>query len=113
MLNTTPTEPVHVDDEALVDLIERSEVPVLVDFYADWCAPCRFMAPVLDRFARENAGKVVVAKVDTEASPDQAMRLGIRGIPTLVLFVAGREVDRQVGAAPAEYLENMLATAGQ
>lgn len=113
MLNTDYTQPVHVDDEALAELLDSSEVPVLVDFYADWCGPCRYMAPILDRFAHENAGKVVVAKVNTDRNARHATHLRIRGIPTMVLFVSGKEVDRQVGAVPAEYLENMLATAKQ
>ena len=103
--------PLHVDAAALSELVRTSTVPVLVDFHADWCAPCRMMAPVLDTFAREHAGEVVVAKLDTDRNPEAAMEHGIRGIPTLVLFLGGAEVDRQVGAVPAAYLENMLATA--
>lgn len=106
-------QPVQVDDQSLPELLRTAQVPVLVDYYADWCGPCRFMSPILERFARDNAGKVIVAKLDTDRSPAETIRMGIRGIPTVVLFVEGREVDRQVGAVPAEYLENMLATAHQ
>lgn len=71
------------------------------------------MAPVLDRFAHEHAGEVVVAKLDTDRNQEAARDYGIRGIPTLLLFLNGAEVDRQVGAVPASFLENMLATAAQ
>ena len=108
---TTPHDhPITVDAAGLDNLIRTSEVPVLVDFYADWCAPCRFMAPILDQFAREHAGEAIVAKLDTDRNPAVARRHGIRGIPTLLIFKNGQEVERQVGAVPGEYLENLLAT---
>ncbi len=113
MTAVQPDRPTHVDSQQLDELVRTAEVPVLVDFYADWCAPCRMMAPVLDGFAREQAGKVLVVKLDTDSSPEAAIRLGIRSIPTLVLFRGGREVDRQVGVASAAYLANMLATSDQ
>ena len=75
-------------------------MPVLVDFYADWCGPCKMMAPVLDEIARERAGEVLVAKLDTDRNPTMAVRYDIRGIPNLIVFRDGREVARQVGAAP-------------
>lgn len=110
MSTNTHDRPIHLDDAALMELIRTSELPVLVDFYADWCAPCRMMAPVLDQIAKARAGEVVVVKINTDDNPDAAIRNGIRGIPTLVLFHGGDEVDRQVGAVPAPYLERMLAT---
>ena len=103
--------PVHVDDAALTELVRTSTVPVLVDFYADWCGPCRLMAPVLDQIARQHAGEVVVAKLDTDRNPATAERFGIRGIPTMILFRNGREFRRQVGAVPAAAVERMLAAA--
>jgi thioredoxin 1 len=105
--------PIVVDAVALAELVRTSALPVLVDFHAEWCGPCRFMAPVLERFAHDHAGEVVVAKLDTDHNEEAAHRYGIRGIPTLLLFLNGEEVDRQVGAVPAPYLENMLATAAQ
>ena len=105
------THPIHVDDAALTELLRTSTVPVLLDFYADWCGPCRLMAPVLDQIARAHAGEVVVAKLDTDANPETAERYGIRGIPTMILFRGGREVRRQVGAVPAAAVERMLAAA--
>ncbi|HEY0996214.1 MAG TPA: thioredoxin [Gemmatimonadaceae bacterium] len=113
MTAVQPDRPTLIDSQALDELVRSSAVPVLADFYADWCAPCRMMAPILDSFAREHAGQVVVVKVDTDASPQAAITLGIRSIPTLVLFRDGREVDRQVGVASPAYLANMLATSGQ
>ena len=79
-------------------LIERSGVPVLVDFWAEWCGPCRMMAPEFERAAVLLEPRVRLAKLDTEAAPDAAEPYGIRGIPTLILFSGGREVARQSGA---------------
>ena len=102
--------PVAVNVATLSELVRTSDVPVLVDFYADWCAPCKYMAPVLERFVHKHVGEVVVAKLNTDQNPVAAEEHGIRGIPTLVLFNHGEEVDRQVGAVPEPYLDNMLAT---
>jgi thioredoxin 2 len=74
---------------------------VLVDYYADWCGPCKMMAPVFADFARRQKGRVLVAKVNTDENPGVSMRFGIRSIPTLALFVGGREVARQPGAMGA------------
>lgn len=112
MSTTSETaRPIIVDDTALAHLIRTETVPVLVDFYADWCGPCHMMAPILEQFARQNAGKVIVAKLDTDRSPASANQYGIRGIPTMVLFHGGREVNRQVGLAPITLLEKMIKTA--
>jgi len=81
-----------------------------VDFYADWCGPCRMMAPVFAEFARRQRGTALVAKVDTERSPVVAARFGIRSIPTLTVMRDGREVARQVGAVPMAALEQLLAS---
>ena len=75
----------------------QSEAPVLVDFYADWCGPCKMMAPVIDRIAGEYEGRLTVGKLDVDAHPDVAMRYGIMGIPTLGIFQGGKLVDRLVG----------------
>ena len=92
-------------------LIRDSPLPVLVDFWAAWCGPCRAVAPELERLASERAGHVVVAKVDTEALPDVAGRFGIRGIPTMVLFRGGSEAARVSGAMPAEAIAAQLGLA--
>lgn len=100
--------PVRVGDEDLGRLVRGAEVPVAVDFYADWCGPCKVMAPVLDDFAREHQGELLVAKLDTDRNPDSARQYGIRGIPTLIVFDGGEEVARQTGAVPKAELEKMI-----
>ena len=80
------------------DYIKTSKLPVLVDFYADWCGPCKMMAPVLQQMAQEYRGRLKIIKVDTDAQPHLAEKYGIRGIPTLILFVNGQEVKRTSGA---------------
>jgi thioredoxin len=90
--------PVKVTEENFDATVLKSEVPVLVDFYADWCGPCRVMAPVLDEIAEANAGKLLVAKVDTEAAPAVSQRYGIRSIPFFGRFENGQMVKTAVGA---------------
>ena len=92
--------PVRVGDRNLDQVLAGSDVPVLVDFYADWCGPCRMVAPFVDEIAQSNVGKLLVAKVDTDKAPNVAMRFGIRSIPTLVVFKGGKEVERSVGFEP-------------
>jgi thioredoxin 2 len=92
--------PIKVAEEDFDKTVLGADPPVLVDFYADWCAPCRMVAPFVDELARENVGKLLVAKVDTDKAPDVAMRYGIRSIPTLIVFSEGREVERSVGFEP-------------
>jgi thioredoxin 2 len=89
-------------------LVRHSSLPVVVDFWAAWCAPCRMVAPEVARLAREQAGRVLVAKVDTEALPQVAGRYGIQGIPAFVLFRDGREASRATGAMPAPQLARAL-----
>jgi thioredoxin 2 len=91
------------------ELVGAAKVPVLVDFWAAWCGPCRTVAPELETIAREQAGRVVVAKVDTEALPDVAGRFGIRSIPTMVVIRDGREAKRISGAMPAREIVERLA----
>jgi thioredoxin 2 len=87
---------------------ERSPVPVVVDFWAPWCAPCRIVSPALERLAEEMAGRLKVVKVDTDAEQALASRFGIRGIPTLVLMEGGRERDRVTGAMGVDPLRSWL-----
>ena len=101
----------HVDLAALERAVASSPAPVLVDFWAPWCAPCRGFAPVLEAFAREQAGRFVVLKLDTEAEPSAGARFGIQAIPTLVLFRDGREVQRMSGALPPQELRRFAAAA--
>ena len=100
--------PLRASDNDLERVIRDAEVPVLVDFYADWCGPCKMMAPVLDEMARELAGTALVTKLDTDRNPTMAVRYSIRGIPTLIAFHEGREVTRHVGAAPKARLLTLL-----
>jgi thioredoxin 2 len=92
--------------------IGSSPVPVLVDFYADWCGPCHMIAPHLEAIAAARAGKALVLKVDSDAEPGLAARFGIRGLPTVVAFRDGKETGRQVGAASREAYEQLLGVRG-
>jgi thioredoxin len=96
-----------VGDKDFQRTVTGSAVPVLVDFYADWCGPCRMMAPTLDELAQKRAGDVLVLKLDTEANPLTASRFGIRGIPTVIAFQGGNERSRHVGLADMKVLENL------
>ena len=101
--------PVPVTDEEFERVVQEAEVPVIVDFYADWCGPCKVMAPIFDDLAREQRGNVLVAKLDTDRNPVTASRYDVRGIPTLIVFRDGKEAARQVGAVPRAALEKLLA----
>lgn len=101
-------EPVHVTDEAFEKTVLQSPVPVIVDFWAPWCGPCRMVAPVLDKIAKEQAGKLLVAKVNTDENPEWAMRYGVQGIPTMLFVANGKIVHRQVGAMPEGMLREVL-----
>lgn len=100
--------PVKVSDEDLPQLIRDAEMPVLVDFYADWCGPCKIMAPLLDDIAHARIGELLVAKLNTDQSPSSSQQYGIRGIPTLILFRDGEEAARRTGAIPREEIEALI-----
>ncbi|MFQ5678711.1 MAG: thioredoxin [Gemmatimonadota bacterium] len=100
--------PVKVTDPDLERLLKDAEIPVLVDFHAEWCGPCKLMAPLLDELAKDRIGEILVAKLDTDANPISGTKYGIRGIPTLILFREGEEVGRRTGAIPREELEALL-----
>ncbi len=92
-----------------LDYIATQDKPVLADFWAEWCGPCRMMHPVLEGLAKEWKGKATVVKVNTDEQPDLSSRFGIRSIPTLILFDKGKEVHRVSGALPAEALKREFA----
>ena len=100
--------PMRLTDGSFDRVVADSPVPVLVDFYADWCGPCKMMAPVLEQAAREHAGRVLVAKVDTDASKELARRFRIASIPTLIAFRGGAEVARELGALPRTRLNALI-----
>lgn len=101
--------PLALDDETFARTVEQSEVPVLVDFYADWCGPCKVMAPWVDQLAAARQGTLLVAKLDTDRSQSTARQFDIRGIPTVIVFRDGKEVRRQSGAIPLAALEALVA----
>lgn len=101
--NTLTFEDASFDKDVL-----NSEVPVLVDFWAEWCGPCRMMGPTVDQVATDYAGKVKVGKLDVDSNPQTAMRYGIRGIPTLLLFKDGKVAEQKVGAIGKPEFQKML-----
>ena len=100
--------PLKLDDDTFAKTIAETEVPVLVDFYADWCGPCKAMAPSVDQLAQEKQGVALIAKLDTDHAQRTAGGFNIRGIPTVIVFKNGKEVARQSGAVPKSALEQML-----
>jgi len=102
-LNTLTFNDATFDNDVL-----NSETPVLVDFWAEWCGPCRMMGPTIDAVASEYAGKVKVGKLNVDDNGNTAMRYGIRGIPTLLLFKGGRVVEQRVGAVGKAEVQKMI-----
>ncbi len=100
--------PVHVTDTAFEETVLRSKLPVIVDFWAPWCGPCRMVAPTLDKLAKEYSGKMLIAKVNTDENPQWAMQYGVQGIPTMLLISEGKIVHRQVGALPEPLLREVV-----
>ena len=103
-------EPIHVTDEAFETAVLKSDIPVVVDFWAPWCGPCKMVAPILEKFAEEYSGKLLVAKVNTDEHPEWAGKFGVQGIPTMLFFSNGKVVHQQVGAVPEPYLRDMVDT---
>jgi len=101
-------EPIHVTDSAFEKTVLQSSLPVIVDFWAPWCGPCKMVAPILDKLAREYAGKLLIAKVNTDENPEWATRYGIQGIPTMLFISGGKIVHRQVGALPEPALRTVV-----
>jgi len=103
-----PNEPIHVGEETFDFAVLKSPVPVLVDFWATWCGPCKMIAPILDEIAREQSGKVRVAKIDVDQNPKLAARFNIRGIPTMILFHNGEARETIVGLAGKQAIVSKL-----
>ncbi|MGH2581608.1 MAG: thioredoxin [Anaerolineales bacterium] len=101
-------EPIHVSDQAFEKTVLQSDKPVVVDFWAPWCGPCLRVAPVLDQLAKDYAGKVIVAKVNTDEHPVWAGKYDVRGIPTMLFVANGKLVHRQVGALPEPLLRELF-----
>lgn len=101
-------EPIHVTDAAFKKSVLESNVPVIVDFWAPWCGPCKMVAPALEKIAKDYDGKVVVAKVNTDENQEWATRYGVQGIPTMLFIADGKVIHRQVGAVPEGMLRETL-----
>ncbi len=102
------TEPINVTDAAFEKSVMESSLPVVVDFWAPWCGPCKMVAPTLDKIAKEYAGKLIIAKVNTDENPEWAMKFGVQGIPTMLLIFEGKVVNRQVGALPEPMIRDVV-----
>jgi thioredoxin 1 len=100
------SKPIHVTDAEFEKTVLQSGLPVIVDFWAPWCAPCRMVAPMLESIAREYDGKLIVAKVNTDENPQWAIRYGVQGIPTLLFISRGQAASKQVGVTSANVLKS-------
>lgn len=102
------TKPVQVTDSTFDAQVLKSDVPVLIDFWAEWCGPCKVIAPILEQIGEEYDGRIKIAKVDVDQNNQMAMQLGVQSIPTLILFKNGQAVERWVGSLPKDRLLSRL-----
>ena len=105
------THPINVTDSSFDEEVIQADTPVLVDFWADWCAPCKMIAPIVEELAGEFDGKIKFAKLDVDSNPKSASSYGIRGIPTMLIFNGGEPVDQVVGAVPKSVIKKKLEQA--
>ena len=101
----------EIKQENFDSFIAQSDKPVLVDFWATWCGPCRMLTPVIEQVSQENGDKLAVGKVNVDDCPDLAMKFGVMSIPTLILFKDGQIVDKRVGSQPKNQLDEMIKQA--
>ncbi len=102
-------DPIHVTDSAFDSTVLKSQTPVIVDFWAPWCGPCKMIAPILEKLAKEYGGKLIVAKVNTDENQEYAQRYGVQGIPTLLFVANGKIIHRQVGFGGEAMLRTAVA----
>lgn len=107
-MNQVNQEPLNVTDDAFEQTVLKAELPVIVDFWAPWCGPCKMVAPTLDKIAEEYAGKLIVAKVNTDDHGQWASKFGVQGIPTMLFISGGKVIHQQVGALPEPMLRTVL-----
>jgi len=99
---------IEVNDANFEEVVLQSDIPVVVDFWAEWCGPCRMVGPIVEDLAEEYKGRIVVAKMDVDSNPSITSKLGIRNIPTILFFKGGQQMDKQVGAVPKTVISQKI-----